>query len=1326
MSININGDTIAKFGAKLPTPYMEKIWVRDTTIDIQLSFYFEEEPGVAEELFREYLDSLSDLKYSVVAVIDSELPSMEQLESLMMPHDSKLYDEEERYKKYGPVNLGSAGTGLFKNLKSKNISVFDIARYNNSDLSSEDSTWSAPVPVYDAFIEESVYDYVLFPLASFTLDSANSVSKPNNSTVLISERLELVHEDTPFQRDLLYKNDGTAVHKYTALFTVQDNNRTPLNDSIESFILSMSKGIEVHFVAFTTSLEEYPEFTDEQLMDIKNQTPAGQLKTLQVSDLCYELVSKDGSIKSDTELIFKDPAGLVYDGEVLQAIDSIYYGNQDINNKKIVRAFQNLIGSTTDDDLQDKYDNLAYILLVYGNEIDILPRLNTFRKTFLETSTATAVGRFHEQLEIRLYNINNAVKREGIQLNKFLNLNPTVVDVRTSTYTGAEYLPPFMDPASLRPIYDHRHANEFVYTSRAKLGSYALPAGTMWNDETIKAAYDNTHAALLAAKANKDTLFKVLEYQYHEFLDTVQAQCFILWDPNAITEYVNENNHIDEVFTFKVKKESGDPNRYQKHHFFEWSDTKYVMSFEPKGWLEEKFDAFIGFIVGIVGAVIGIAATPITGFVDIVTWGSIGENGLTLAHFGVYADAHDKIINDYKAQIAAGNLGSNGVLGDFRSGGAKGFETRENYDHPWGVAPQNTSNFTAKQRFYEAAAEAGEAQLEGTGLEDYYAGAALKVGATKFRTDEDISDVYASISVPFYDEGTASTVGSNSYEEELSFPVFPLADASHLEPEDGPIMTTIAGMDDGSFKEVTIRNFTNEKMNSTARKRIARAIRSINRENDRGDGPSPKVFDPYEEIGAMYIFYVLSYRDYIGAMADYLILKNMVSEWQELAEMNADVFYEKYNLYLSGFVFFDYEKALKTTSELSNLMDVSKIESLFGRELTHSFYNLRKTTLSKFFDTTLETTSGTSYSAADYQWLRDGFLDVDAVDLGKVTTTYAPVDHIAQVSENLIEKVSPLAEQLSENSDAHGAYINTSLTQESFSGVEAESKKVITSFLPRNFRLLNPTQGENNYRLMAFELVDSAGPFDAATSSEHDQSADGAFDVNSYDYGEDQLFTAWQPENYYTVEIELNDRTRDISTLLIKSYEKMLFTDYEEYYERAIEECSYNDADQMFNKFFIDGINNAYSEAPSDAPWYRAPIVYHTHLDIILDAYGGNEESIKAAALRDVEKIHPNVATLEQLNAFRIKIQSLWDDYYGPHGQIALRAKAIFESYEEDETLGSFSNYRTTFGASSASDPNYVERYAATIRNIPNPVNISYLGYSSLSGDVVAINTEIE
>ena len=108
MPMNINGDFITRFGARLPVPYMEKITVRDETIEIQLSFYIK--PPNTEEInsdfYDDYLDSLNELKVSIVGVDDSVKTSA----------SDTSYDiatnPVEFHTKYGPIDILPTGTEI--------------------------------------------------------------------------------------------------------------------------------------------------------------------------------------------------------------------------------------------------------------------------------------------------------------------------------------------------------------------------------------------------------------------------------------------------------------------------------------------------------------------------------------------------------------------------------------------------------------------------------------------------------------------------------------------------------------------------------------------------------------------------------------------------------------------------------------------------------------------------------------------------------------------------------------------------------------------------------------------------------------------------------------------------------------------------------------------------------------------------------------------------------------------------------------------------------------------------------------------------------------
>ena len=542
-----------------------------------------------------------------------------------------------------------------------------------------------------------------------------------------------------------------------------------------------------------------------------------------------------------------------------------------------------------------------------------------------------------------------------------------------------------------------------------------------------------------------------------------------------------------------------------------------------------------------------------------------------------------------------------------------------------------------------------------------------------------------------FDEGIVST----------SIPVWPVRDASDLVN----IIEVISTSDATGNKSVSLSDAPkNSDMNSTARKRIGLALGAVGRSNSRGAGVSSKVFDPDGHIETYYNAYLVAYMNAAVMQLETQILKDKVEEAQEMAVLQADVYYDEYNLYLGGYLFFDYEKALNTVSALSDFMSVEKVENWFGRELTHTFFTLHESSINKGYDKDMEeSTDMTPSEAID---ARTGILPNEATWMGGITTTYHSTTSVANVSGSLIQERPGITAN-----DYAGSMLAAQTTQKSFDEIDAE---IVTSqFVARSFRFTD-ADAPHDYRLMAFEIVDSAGPYEAATPPE--QEGSGCIDTNDFQYGDDYLYTGWQPFNYYSTQVKIRDHTRNISSLLIQNYEKMMNVDFEQYFESAIEECSYNISDTEFNEFFIKSSLAAFADNPSQAPWFKAPIVYHLNLDLITDHYGGNEELTKAAALRDVENIHPATSTLEQLYAFREKIRSFYEKYYGPAGELTI----VHGNYRDSASDGML-----TFGAHSIQeDSNYIAGYAATIRNIPNPVNIDYLGYSSMTGDVVTVNLD--
>ena len=167
------------------------------------------------------------------------------------------------------------------------------------------------------------------------------------------------------------------------------------------------------------------------------------LKT-ETSDIAYEQVMENGNIPDPTEIIWVDANDAAYADPPLQAITSLYYKSNKITHEEIVESFQELVAeyqeqAETDSHLKDVLDNISYILEIYGNEVDLLPKLNEFRKAFPSKTSATSPGRVYLKYRKKIYTANSIIELDE-QLYKKVVSNSKIIDSRDHDFTEATSL----------------------------------------------------------------------------------------------------------------------------------------------------------------------------------------------------------------------------------------------------------------------------------------------------------------------------------------------------------------------------------------------------------------------------------------------------------------------------------------------------------------------------------------------------------------------------------------------------------------------------------------------------------------------------------------------------------------------------------------------------------------------------------------------------------------------------------------------------------------------------------------------------------------------
>ena len=162
----------------------------------------------------------------------------------------------------------------------------------------------------------------------------------------------------------------------------------------------------------------------------------------------------------------------------------------------------------------------------------------------------------------------------------------------------------------------------------------------------------------------------------------------------------------------------------------------------------------------------------------------------------------------------------------------------------------------------------------------------------------------------------------------------------------------------------------------------------------------------------------------------------------------------------------------------------------------------------------------------------------------------------------------------------------------------------------------------------------------------------------------------------YTVTVE--DHSLEIMQGLLTMYSDVYNTFIEEYYEPAIEQCSYNEYTQAFNNFFASAILNKH---PTGAPWVRMVSTYISYINVFTDNF---DDLIYADVLETsesiLETIRPETGTLQQLINFKDMAQDFLDRF-------TLRVEQAEAFYDSGATPDTFKIVDIARGISKIETP---------------------------------------
>tara|TARA_R110002020_G_scaffold187498_2_gene385882 strand:- start:684 stop:3965 length:3282 start_codon:yes stop_codon:yes gene_type:complete len=424
------GDTIRNFGEFLPTPFIERVYVEDTTISVDLSLFVmaPEDEDLQSEMLSLTIPMIEYYLYLQPYLTNlSILDSLLEGESYTNPIE-ELINGDANILEYIALSSDSASSDsqsetIIQNLIDAWKESTGITSLEEDYTDSEGATWEAVDYIqetYTGMVDAADYDTLDEWLSAYyslvythTILPSIFISAQKVDFDYSAESYESVYDDSG---NLVLKLASTTIEFEIPSSTIED---WTVYEDVAVFAVSSTLPV----------LGSY-----ESIEEIKDNTT---LFNNIVGEVSYEPIFEGGEIVEQAEQIWVDSSGNPFDDTPLQEIMATYHKPIKITHKEIVDGFEELISkfgdmSQTDSTLESAIDGVSYVLAVYGTEPDLLPQLNKLRKAWPNKSSVTSTGKLYHAFKRALFNASKVVGNDP-PLSKRLILNPKIIDQRMLT-----------------------------------------------------------------------------------------------------------------------------------------------------------------------------------------------------------------------------------------------------------------------------------------------------------------------------------------------------------------------------------------------------------------------------------------------------------------------------------------------------------------------------------------------------------------------------------------------------------------------------------------------------------------------------------------------------------------------------------------------------------------------------------------------------------------------------------------------------------------------------------------------------------------------------
>ena len=1086
---------IVKSGLKLPRVYIEKITARDTSdeghtyveLEFELACFVQKSFDILEDEFDNYIKNLiNDTNFCIMFLPKTTMRAADTTAG-------RLQNLEE----YGFLDA-TRELNLLPRLRNGNLLAYDLLVFNDLFCSSlpdktsmyysttADEAGTCP-KVYSYFIDQNGVEATTLP----TMKDA-AVGPERNSTLIFQlNKSEIIGGMSSDNVSIVTNNSGIEFVKIkfsdTLLFDNDDDSGVESGGSgIYGFSTTLSSGFSFEILAFSSMLSS-TELDRKSTSGLKENrlSVSRSIMNEKFSDITYESIGVNGQLTSAPQIVYRNSIdNSVYNASTpVQALDNLYYSSIDISLSNIIESFRGLIGITTDEQLQSAYDNVNYILSVYGEAPGLLIRLNEYRKIYPDKTNLTPAGNFYQTFEQLIYNTNTAIQNTGIKLVRSININPTVLDLRIVN------APPLSN-----------------IVSRDRIGHSTAVEGA---SNIVRFVTDED-----------DHFINVRNAHYGNYTDPIELGNSLTSRASTFEEYITSVVRYDDQFALS---------------------------------------------------------------------GEIAEELVN------YADgAEDLILQKIDAA----------------------FNEAKKFVYPPGGSCNNTDYKIFFDRVFSTL---------------------LHVG----------SDILFTVE---HDNTVAGTTHRYNFSLTECLTVGPGIPGGEKQVDsDGNLVKASGTPGWGSWGRgrhggIYVTLFGNGSSNGEG------SVNLLRFELNSEDGVTKQGEYGVYDNGAMGTSGT-GFNNFLEALHEYIHYSTIYDGWNITRV-------DKFNHFLFGYWWFDYEKALKEHSFLSFCFPIWKIEQYFGHHFTNENFKLNTTSVKRFScrKGTLSSANMEAFENKTYNW-NDAYIDYKGGSSSSKRKDSAIMEgdllsyHINSSTNQAFttDSTEIQRDQYKEYIEGHGPVYRkrvegtiscdtSKLSRGAMGGVGVDV--VASDEREHTYNILRcphfANEELNDYRLMCFEHQEVSGHIGANTEVYFP--LESAFDGNYHN-------------SFYTYSVLISDKTY-LTAKAIKEQYWNYIDDLRDYIDRAQEQCNFDSVDGSFNDFYIDYQTKLYAEDPGVAPWYKGPVIYHLHLDLITDIYNGDLDRIFIEARKDSLKISPAGGTYAHIEAFFEKYKALYDQYYSETGAL--------------------------------------------------------------------------